>query len=411
MIQEALPHLPSNNGEVKKPNCNYSPEIESAEDPKRSTLIEFPGGRDVPEWRKQLSKRVREVQERKAREAAEELAAAQEAGLVSCALPSGQLELVPDLENPVVNPIVSKALERLERARRSDYSPSHRTAAAFAPALAPEAVAITDAVDSPVVENKRKLTVVAPPQTVVETLETVTEELLAQGETEPQMESTAVESMSAETIDVEPAVIEVPVLESPAMDSFTAEPTVAETAPEIEFEQQTVRSRVDRKPIRVISDNDVALSYLENCLSVPALSSDTRTDIPGLTRRFFSGIVDLLLIAIMVSPAVAAMYYSGSNWADPKTIGILSGITAATMFAYLTICTAMTGRTLAMRVFRMRTIDLRTGLIPTGGQSITRALTYVFSLALLGVGIAYAVVDPDKRAVHDKLSKTIVIRS
>ena len=135
MIQEALPDLPSNNGEVKKPNRNYSPEIESAEDSKRSTLIEFPGGRDVPEWRKQLSKRVREVQERKAREAAEELAAAQEAGLVSCAMPSGQLELVPDLENPIVNPIVSKALERLERARRSDYSASHHTATAFAPAL------------------------------------------------------------------------------------------------------------------------------------------------------------------------------------------------------------------------------------------------------------------------------------
>jgi hypothetical protein len=36
-----------------------------------STLIEFPGAtRPVPEWRKQLSQRVREVQERKAREAA-----------------------------------------------------------------------------------------------------------------------------------------------------------------------------------------------------------------------------------------------------------------------------------------------------------------------------------------------------
>src|SRR6266496_6415225 len=74
-----------------------------------STLIEFPGAtRTVPEWRKQLSQRVREVQERRAREAAEEAAAAQEAGLVSCVLPSAQLELVPDLEQQVLNPIVSK---------------------------------------------------------------------------------------------------------------------------------------------------------------------------------------------------------------------------------------------------------------------------------------------------------------
>src|ERR1700704_1969135 len=75
-----------------------------------STLIEFPGTtRALPEWRKQLSQRVREVQERRAREAAEEAAAAQEAGIVSCALPSAQLELVPALDQPVMNPIVSKA--------------------------------------------------------------------------------------------------------------------------------------------------------------------------------------------------------------------------------------------------------------------------------------------------------------
>src|SRR5947207_3124162 len=134
MIQEALPHVRSRNGEVENPNDYYSPEVESPKDLRESsTLIEFPGSRSVPEWRKQLSQRVREVQERKAREAAEELAAAQAAGLVSCALPSGQLELVPDLENPITNPIVTKALERLQRARR----PDHFTAAGAAVATAP----------------------------------------------------------------------------------------------------------------------------------------------------------------------------------------------------------------------------------------------------------------------------------
>src|SRR5437879_11675131 len=74
-----------------------------------STLIEFPGTtRALPEWRKQLSQRVREVQERRAREAAEEAAAAREAGIVSCALPSAQLELGPDLEHQLMNRIVSK---------------------------------------------------------------------------------------------------------------------------------------------------------------------------------------------------------------------------------------------------------------------------------------------------------------
>src|SRR5437870_5825450 len=126
MIQKALPDLSAGNvipdGELIESLRDKTSSIK--ERPPKSTLIEFPRtSRPVPEWRKQLSQRVREVQERKAREAAEELAAAQEAGLVSCALPSGQLELVPDLEQPPMNPIVSKALERVERARRADYLP------------------------------------------------------------------------------------------------------------------------------------------------------------------------------------------------------------------------------------------------------------------------------------------------
>src|SRR6202165_5281615 len=133
-MQEPLPNSSSENvitdsGLVD--NLCDEPLNPSAARPQTSTLIEFPGStRPVPEWRKQLSQRVREVQERKAREAAEEAAAAREAGTVSCALPSAQLELVPDLEQPSMNPIVSKVLERLERARRIDEVSTGFTAAA-----------------------------------------------------------------------------------------------------------------------------------------------------------------------------------------------------------------------------------------------------------------------------------------
>src|SRR5438067_13444633 len=172
MIQEALTDLSS-----KSENKNKSkPNNDHAQEPGQDTggssrLIEFPGtGRVKPEWRKQLSQRVREVQERKAREAAEELAAAQEAGLVSCALPSGQLELVPDLEQTVMNPIVSKVLERLERARRTDYplgSSDGAVALDEVPDndLAMEAITEVNADDPKALEMRHKLTIVAPVQT------------------------------------------------------------------------------------------------------------------------------------------------------------------------------------------------------------------------------------------------------
>jgi uncharacterized RDD family membrane protein YckC len=358
-----------------------------------STLIEFPGAaRAVPEWRKQLSQRVREVQERKAREAAEELAAAQEAGLVSCALPSGQLELVPDLEQPVMNPIVTKALERIDRARRNDFSGSQFTAAATARAFDPDVEALIEPeipAASPS-ESKPRLTVVARRPIARE---------LPLGEPASEIEPDVV------TADVPAAEA---VLASETNTEILIE-TVAEVATQSEPDALPALER-DRKPVRVISEDDVALSYLENCLSVPALPNDSRYNLPGLTRRTISGVFDLLLVALMVSPAVAAIEYSRANWAAPRTIGILAGITAATMFVYFTVTTALTGRTLAKRIFSLRTIDLRTGMIPTGGQSIKRAIGHVFSLAIAGLGLAYILIDPDQRTLHDRFSQTIVIK-
>ena len=55
-------------------------------------------------------------------------------------------------------------------------------------------------------------------------------------------------------------------------------------------------------------------------------------------------------------------------------------------------------------------MDLQTRMIPTGAQAFKRAFVYIFSLLLGGLGIVYALVDRDGRTVHDRFSKTVVIR-
>jgi len=311
----------------------------ASETPPTSTLIEFPG-RSVPEWRRQLSQRVREVQEQRSREAAEADAATRAAESVSCALPSGQLELVPDREQTPMNPIVSKALQRVDRARRAEHPSSGFSAAATAPALLPPEDEVPEARPGDPVEDKPKLTIVASAAVAKE---------------EPPRKS---------------------------------------------------------KPVRVISGQieDSALSYLETCLSVPALACDTRHDVAGLGRRAVAGVLDLLLVGVMVAPAAVAIEFTSGDWLNPGVIGVMAGIIATTTFVYLTLTIALTGRTLSMRWLSLKTIDLSTGLIPTGGQAIKRSFAYVFSLALLGLGLAYAFIDPDHRTVHDRFSHTIVVR-
>src|SRR5215470_2320374 len=108
---------------------------------KRSTLIEFPGvsRNSMPEWRKELSERVREIQEKRAREAAHEAAEAERQRLESAINPP-QLELLPPTPMPAINPLVAAALKRIERAHQTAPSESRqpRTTLATAVAYAPE---------------------------------------------------------------------------------------------------------------------------------------------------------------------------------------------------------------------------------------------------------------------------------
>ncbi len=89
--------------------------------PKVSTLIEFPGGGRVPQWRKELSERVRQVQKRRALEAATESLPGDRPKISRSQEPTS-LGLVPQRTAPAINPLVMKALLRIERAHHAPPS-------------------------------------------------------------------------------------------------------------------------------------------------------------------------------------------------------------------------------------------------------------------------------------------------
>ncbi len=80
-------------------------------------------------------------------------------------------------------------------------------------------------------------------------------------------------------------------------------------------------------------------------------------------------------------------------------------------FLYLTIVTAFTGRTVGMRLCSLRVVDARNGLIPTGSQSAGRALIYLLSVASAGILSLYVFVDSEKNTLHDRFTRTSVIRA
>ncbi|HJT29375.1 MAG TPA: hypothetical protein VJ784_18320, partial [Pyrinomonadaceae bacterium] len=105
---------------------------------KKSTLIEFPGvsRNSLPEWRKELSERVREVQEKRARDAAREAAEAERKRVEASINPPPQLELLPPTPMPAMNPLVAAALKRIERAHQTAPAENHQPATSLATAVA-----------------------------------------------------------------------------------------------------------------------------------------------------------------------------------------------------------------------------------------------------------------------------------
>jgi len=321
---------------------------------KKSTLIEFPGvsRNSLPEWRKELSERVREVQEKRAREAARE-AAESERKRIETAINPPQLELLPPTPMPAMNPLVAAALKRIERAHQPAPAENRQpgTTLATAVAYAPER------------EENEMSEMVSPNQQLA----------------------------------FEP---EIPV-EEPVVEEKVSHLAVV---PVVEKVEEPVRP-----PKRLIKDdpNDPALNYLDSIAKNLRVDELERRSASAF-RRVFCALLDLIFCALLSAPIAGAMYLTGSNLQEMRVIAVLAGSVIVVTFIYLTLMTALTGRTWAMRLLSLRVIDTKTGLIPTGGQSIGRSFFYLVSLPTL-VGIFFALISREGYTAHDRFTRTAVI--
>jgi uncharacterized RDD family membrane protein YckC len=177
-------------------------------------------------------------------------------------------------------------------------------------------------------------------------------------------------------------------------------------------DSETITSKVNpmRAPKRLIVDdpNDPALNYLDS-ISRTLFVEEIDSRRPSAFRRLVCGVFDLIICALLSAPIALAMRATGTNLQDHQAIAVLVGSLVVVTFIYLTLTTALTGRTWAMRLLSLRVIDTKTGLIPTGSQSISRSFLYLVGLALAGLGILFALVSREGYTAHDRFTRTAVI--
>jgi uncharacterized RDD family membrane protein YckC len=328
----------------------------------RPSLINFPGVNRsaLPEWRKELGERVREAQEKRAQKAMME--AAEIGPLFSELEPktAPMLELLPQAEITPMNPLVVAALRRIERAHsRTGSNGAAATALAYEeqPTLdlnpTPDKAENEEVISKP--ERVHNLAVVPTPEVTTEVI---------------------TEVLSEVSLEVPPANT----------------------------------SREMKKPRKVIDERNPALNYLD---SIPtAITVECRQhDSAPVFRRLLSALADLVVVGLFSSPLLALTGLQNFQWQNPRVIGFAVGTFMLVGFLYLTVSVAFTGRTLGMKLLSLRVIDARTGLIPTGSQSAGRSVVYLLSLASAGLALMYLFIDREKQTVHDRFTRTAVIRA
>lgn len=310
------------------------------------SLIEFPGvtRTAMPQWRKELGERVREVQEKRAREATAEEGEIRSLVSELHSKSPAPLELLPQAEVTELNPLVVAALRRIERAHSQlGGNTSIATALAFEeqPEFGLDLAAAENAIDAPAKPERVHNLAVVP------------------------------------TLDLGKADI----------------------------------PQATRKPKRIIGDqNDPALNYLDSIPTSVTAQRRERCAAP-IFLRILGAIVDLATIGLLSSPVLALTELANLQWRNPRVIAFTAGTFLVISFLYLTVGIAFTGRTVGMKLFSLRVVDARTGLIPTGGQSAGRALLYILSLASAGFALMYTFIDAEKHPAHDRFTRTAVIRA
>ena len=374
-----------------------------------SRLIEFPGvtRRTLPPWRKELSERVRDLQERRAHEAAAEAEAAERPRAEQGNTPPPQLELLPPAEVLATNPLVTAALRRIERA--------HQPAAQDTRQSYPVSVsAAAGATDTRTARTTATRNIMAEQPTTVATMY---DDRHPDGRRSDTKDKTTMNCAATET--AVPAQDFIPLSEpEPAAERATNPERVANLvmvppAPMATSAASTTQNSTEKpKPKRVISDDssDPVLNYLDK-IGVTHSVADTPIKRAPVLLRFLAGVIDILGVCFLSVPFAVLIELRNDNWREPRIVGLMGLAVIAVMFIYLTVSTALTGKTLGLRILSLRVIDARTGLIPTGKQATGRAIVYILSLATVGLGFLMALARGEGRTVHDRLSGTVVVRN
>lgn len=143
-------------------------------------------------------------------------------------------------------------------------------------------------------------------------------------------------------------------------------------------------------------------------------SSDPAAVPAGLPLRIVAGAVDVALLAGLCGAVLyITLQVCGLRFDQAGTLPLapFGGFLLLLVGGYFVLLTAAGGQTLGKMAARIRVVPMRKGGRLTLGDSALRAAGYLVSILPAGLGLLPAIMHADRRALHDRLADTRVVKA
>src|SRR5690606_3635907 len=195
-----------------------------------------------------------------------------------------------------------------------------------------------------------------------------------------------------------------PLADPQPVDTQIEEPVT----PAIEVAEPPPIAKAPRKLEMVIDDLEPAPAF-ETELPEPE-PVDEYDDLPPLSMRFGAGFFDLVIGAAGTMIIVSPFLLGGGEWLSLSGVLAFTAALSIFQFLYLTASLGFWGKTFGMRIFSLELIDAEQNAYPTVHQAAVNSAVYLLSIAFAGAGFLTMLYNEEKRAFHDIVSGTLLIR-
>lgn len=149
----------------------------------------------------------------------------------------------------------------------------------------------------------------------------------------------------------------------------------------------------------------------EKSIAVEETEVEEIEDLAPFAMRFNAGIFDVLIGSFASLILLSPFMLSGTgSWFTFTGFLAFLAVTSVVMFIYMTTSLGTFGKTLGMRLFSLELVDIEENEYPTFHQAAVSSSVYLLSLAFGGLGFLTVLFNEEKRAVHDIVSNTIVVK-